>query len=47
VKSTIWLSYDLGGSGDYEGMYSWLDNRAPWNAAIASRIASSPMKAIF
>ena len=26
VKSTIWLSYDLGVTGDYEGMYSWLDN---------------------
>jgi hypothetical protein len=27
VKSTIWLSYDLGVNGDYEGMYAWLDNR--------------------
>jgi hypothetical protein len=26
LKSTIWLSYDLGVNGDYEGMYSWLDN---------------------
>ncbi len=26
MKSTIWLSYDLGVSGDYEGMYSWLEN---------------------
>ena len=26
VKSTIWLSYDLGVNGDYEGMYAWLDN---------------------
>ena len=24
--STIWLSYDLGVNGDYEGLYSWLDN---------------------
>lgn len=22
----IWLSYDLGVTGDYEGMYSWLEN---------------------
>lgn len=22
----IWLSYDLGATGDYEGMYSWLEN---------------------
>ena len=26
MQSTIWLSYDLGVSGDYEGMYSWLEN---------------------
>lgn len=26
MKSTIWLSYDLGATGDYEGMYTWLDN---------------------
>ena len=26
VKSAIWLSYDLGVNGDYEGMYAWLDN---------------------
>ena len=25
MKSTIWLSYDLGVNGDYEGLYSWLD----------------------
>lgn len=25
-KSAIWLSYDLGVNGDYEGMYSWLDD---------------------
>lgn len=27
MKSTIWLAYDLGATGDYEGMYAWLDNR--------------------
>lgn len=26
MNSLIWLSFDLGVSGDYEGMYSWLDN---------------------
>ena len=26
MKRSIWLSYDLGVSGDYEGMYSWLEN---------------------
>ena len=26
MKSTLWLSYDLGVNGDYEGMYAWLDN---------------------
>ncbi len=28
MKSVIWLSYDLGVNGDYEGMYSWLDSRS-------------------
>ena len=26
MRSTIWLSYDLGVGGDYEGLYAWLDN---------------------
>ncbi len=26
MKSLIWLSFDLGVSGDYEGMYAWLDD---------------------
>lgn len=25
TTSTIWLSYDLGVRGDYEGLYAWLD----------------------
>ena len=28
MQSTIWLSYDLGASGDYEGMYTWLDDQS-------------------
>ena len=24
----IWLSFDLGVSGDYEGMYAWLDDKS-------------------
>jgi hypothetical protein len=24
---TFWLSYDLGIRGDYDGLYSWLDNQ--------------------
>ena len=24
MQRSIWLSYDLGVSGDYEGLYSWL-----------------------
>ena len=24
--STIWISYDLGVRGDYEGLYAWLDS---------------------
>ena len=27
VQTTIWLSYDLGVSGDYEGLYAWLENQ--------------------
>ncbi len=27
MRSTIWLSYDLGVNGDYEGLYSWLDGQ--------------------
>ena len=26
MKSTIWLSYDLGVRGDYESLYTWLDS---------------------
>jgi hypothetical protein len=26
MKKAVWLSFDLGVNGDYEGMYSWLDN---------------------
>ena len=26
-KNMIWLSYDLGISGDYESMYAWLDDQ--------------------
>lgn len=25
ATQTIWLSYDLGVQGDYEGLYEWLD----------------------
>lgn len=25
VRSTVWLSYDLGVRGDYESLYAWLD----------------------
>lgn len=26
MKKTIWISYDLGIKGDYQGLYSWLDD---------------------
>lgn len=26
MKSLVWLSFDLGVSGDYENMYAWLDD---------------------
>ncbi|MBT3069706.1 hypothetical protein KKP04_02325 [Rhodomicrobium sp. Az07] len=27
MKSTIWISYDLGIQGDYENLYAWLDDK--------------------
>lgn len=27
-KHFVWLSFDLGVRGDYEGMYRWLDNKS-------------------
>jgi len=27
MKRAVWLSFDLGINGDYEGMYAWLANR--------------------
>ena len=24
--NTVWISYDLGIRGDYEGLYAWLDS---------------------
>lgn len=27
MKTLIWLSYDLGVRGDYEGIYAWLDEQ--------------------
>ena len=27
MKSLVWLSFDLGVSGDYESMYAWLDEK--------------------
>ena len=26
MKSVVWMSYDLGVNGDYDGIYAWLDN---------------------
>ena len=26
MKKTVWISYDLGVRGDYEGLYYWLDD---------------------
>lgn len=26
MQVRIWISFDLGESGDYQGMYAWLDN---------------------
>ena len=25
MKRAVWISYDLGVQGDYEGLYAWLD----------------------
>jgi hypothetical protein len=26
MNKALWLSYDLGVKGDYEGLYAWLDD---------------------
>lgn len=26
MKKSVWISYDLGIKGDYQGLYSWLDD---------------------
>lgn len=26
MEKMVWISYDLGVKGDYEGLYAWLDN---------------------
>lgn len=28
MKHFVWVSFDLGVKGDYEGMYSWLDSHS-------------------
>ena len=28
MSMMLWISFDLGVSGDYQGMYTWLDNHA-------------------
>ena len=28
MRDAVWISFDLGVSGDYEGMYRWLDDHA-------------------
>ena len=27
MKHFVWISFDLGVKGDYEGMYAWLDSK--------------------
>jgi hypothetical protein len=27
MKKAIWISYDIGVRGDYEGLYAWLDSK--------------------
>lgn len=27
MKKTVWICYDLGVKGDYEGLYAWLDDQ--------------------
>ena len=28
MKKAVWISFDLGVNGDYEGMYAWLDTHS-------------------
>ncbi|MDR0845353.1 MAG: hypothetical protein LBN71_09030 [Tannerella sp.] len=34
MEKAIWLNYDLGVGGDFQGLYSWLDDQVLLNAEI-------------
>ena len=44
MKKFIWLSYDLGIGGDYESLYSWLDNHEAKECgdSVACRFGTAP-----
>lgn len=51
TNKTFWLSYDLGLKGDYNGLYTWLDNMSARecgaNLAIFKKeTEGNPIKAI-
>lgn len=55
MKKAIWISFDLGVRGDYEGLYTWLDSKeaiecgdsfAFFNYDVSGDIAESLKKEI-
>ncbi len=40
----IWVSFDLGVGGDYEGMYRWLDNHKAKECGDSCAVLSYPSK---
>lgn len=43
----VWLSYDLGVQGDYEGLYQWLDNQDAKECGNSVAVFSYPYDASF
>lgn len=39
MKQLIWISYDLGVSGDYENLYAWLDDHGAKECGQSNRVA--------
>lgn len=45
TDSTIWISYDLGIRGDYEGLYAWLDAHKAKECGDSVAVLSYPHSA--
>lgn len=43
TETTVWLSFDLGIRGDYEGLYAWLDGRDAQECGDALAVFTYPV----